>query len=239
MANDVRTHRRPDGRCVVWPSGQRWTSDQARWAVEYGTKHRVTVITHLAADATDARRVLLDAGFVPARREAIVEIPLEGALDATGEARLPDGIRIRSAVDVDPDRLRLLDDELRDDIPGTFGWRSSPEEFASDTFEDPDFDPETYLVAVDTATGEYLGLVRVWMNPGGPRVGMIGVRRPYRRRGIARALLRKTLLAARAAGHVVATTEIDETNVASWALFERLELRRIGTTVEFSSTRDR
>ncbi len=103
------------------------------------------------------------------------------------------------------EHLRLLDDALRGDIPGTGGWRSTPEEFAEETLDARAFNPPTYLVAVTQDTGECIGLVRIWMNRSGPRIGMFGVLRAYRRRGIALALLARCLVAARDIGHRRAT----------------------------------
>ena len=49
-------------------------------------------------------------------------------------------------------------------------------------------DPATYLVALDEAS-EGIGIVRIWMRRDGPRLGLIGVRSDWRRRGVARAML--------------------------------------------------
>jgi RimJ/RimL family protein N-acetyltransferase len=233
----MRTHRRPDGRFVVWPNGA-WTPDQAQWAVDFARTHGVTVITHLATDRTDAQRILADAGFTATRREVTVEVNLDEALDAIGDARLPAGVAVISAADADRDRLRLLDDTLRDDVPGTDGWRSTPQEFADDNFGDSEFDPRTYLVAVDERTGEYIGLVRVWMDPRRPRIGMFGVVRGHRRRGLMLALLAACLAAARESGHGAATSNHDETNEASRGVFHRLRAREVGSTVELKATGD-
>ncbi len=184
--------------------------------------------------AQDEVGALLEAGFVASRRESVVEFALDDALEALGDVRMPAGVVIRSAADVDVDRLRLLDNELRDDVPGTSGWRSSPEEFHANTFDDPAFDSNTYLIAVDAASGDYVGLVRVWMNRPIPRAGMVGVVRPYRNRGIASALLAQALRAARSTGASTATAEFDVTNGASRALLQRLGAREIGATIEFS-----
>lgn len=229
----ITSYLRPDGRCLVKPDGH-WTADQARAAIEHARSHSLTVITVVDAATKADRQVLLDAGFGAARRQAVVEFDLDNALVALRHARMPAGDVIRSATEVAVDRLRLLDDELRDDVPGTSGWRSSADEFLADTFDIPSFNPKTYLVAVEGTSGEYLGLVRVWMNPRGPRVGMIGVRRAYRRRGIAFALLAQALQAARATGATAATTEFDVTNRASQAVFDRLGAHEIGATIEFS-----
>lgn len=229
---ELRTHCRPDGRVVAWPNGQ-WTPDQALKAAEHSRANGVTVIAHLGLDRTDESHVLTDAGFTVARRSVTAEIDLDTALAAIGDARLPHGVAVISTADADMERLRFLDDALRDDIPGTSGWRSTPEEFA-DSFTDPEFDPRTYLVAVDLRRGEYVGLVRVWMNRPRPRIGMFGVLRTYRRRGITLALLARCFRAARDDGHHTATSEFDETNDASRGVFERLGARKTGTTTEFA-----
>jgi GNAT superfamily N-acetyltransferase len=215
----------------VFPTAP-WTPDQAGWAVEFARSHGVTVITHLAEGRTDEHRILADAGFIPARREVKVAVDVDQALAAIGDAQLPPGVAGISVADADMNRLRLLDDVLRDDVPGTGGWRSTPTEFADD-FSGPGFDPATYLVAVEESTGEYIGLVRIWMNRSGPRIGMFGARREYRRRGITVGLLARCLSAARDSGHRMATSEYDETNEASAAVFERLSARQTGWVIEF------
>ena len=51
----------------------------------------------------------------------------------------------------------------------------------------PGVDPRA--VALDEGSGEYVGIARVWMRPDLPRLGLIGLARTHRRRGIATALL--------------------------------------------------
>ena len=70
------------------------------------------------------------------------------------------------------------------------------------------------------------------MNPRGPRLGLVAVRREHRRRGIASALIAGALEAVRASGASEVTTEYDLENVASRTLFERLGARRLGTRIE-------
>ena len=95
---------------------------------------------------------------------------------------------IISANDGFEDQLRLLDDALRQDLPGTEGWQWDPVDFNEETFGS-DFDPATYLVAVDVAERRVHRPGRVWNNPGRPRLGLIAVLPPYRRRGLATVLL--------------------------------------------------
>jgi ribosomal protein S18 acetylase RimI-like enzyme len=231
MSRQVTELVRPDGRSLVRCAGG-WTPDAAAEAAALADRRGALAVAHVDEREAHQLDVLARAGFVVARRDAHVVIEIERALSAFREASLPDGVSITSAADVDETELRLLDDELREDVPGTSGWRSSPEEFREHTFADPAFDPRTYLVAVDSRTDELLGLVRIWMNPAGPRLGMIAVNVGHRRRGIASALLVQVLQTVRATGATEVTTEHDLTNVGSRALFERTGGRTIRTVLE-------
>ena len=165
-------------------------------------------------------------GFVVSRREDEYLVP-------TGHYAVapPPGFAFRRADEVDEERLRRLDDALRQDVPGTDGWRWDAAGFRAETFESPAFDPATYLVAVD-ARDDYVGLARVWVNRPTPRLGMIGVLAPYRRRGLAKALLEAVFSELHRRGAVEVSTEVDETNVASQALLAGFGARRIAGHVE-------
>jgi predicted acetyltransferase len=231
MSTRISDVLRPDGRLLV-RSADEWTAQAATAAAELATRRRVPALAHIDARATVQLSALTAAGFVESRREAVVAISVEAALEALADAPLPGGFRFRSAAEVDEDRLRLLDDELRQDVPGTSGWRSTTEEFRDHTFADPDFDPRTYLVAIDDVSGDYVGLVRIWMGPRGSRLGMVGVRREQRRRGIAFALISEALRAVRSTGVAEVTMTYDLQNDASEAIAERLGGRLLHTVVE-------
>jgi RimJ/RimL family protein N-acetyltransferase len=231
MSTRISDLLRPDQRLLVRPSDT-WTAEAAADAVELANDRRVPAVTHVDEEATADREALTAAGFAESRRDANVVIPVEPALDALHAAELPDGLQVRSAADVEEDRLRLLDNELRQDVPGSSGWQSTPEEFREQSFDDPEFDPRTYLVAVDEESGEYVGLVRIWMKPDRPRLGFVGVRRDRRRQGIASALLAHALRAVHSTGAAEVTMEHDLRNDASRTLAERLGARRLGTTIE-------
>ncbi|HSI98369.1 MAG TPA: GNAT family N-acetyltransferase [Gaiellaceae bacterium] len=231
MTSHVSSVVRPDGRCLVRPRGT-WTARAAADAVELANHLDLPAIAHADAHATAEHAALVEAGFSAWRSEAVVAISVDSALEALRGVEVPTGVVFRSAADVNEDRLRLLDDELRQDVPGTSGWRSTPDEFRAHTFEDPAFDPRTYLVAVGSASDEYLGLVRIWMNPQGPRLGMVGVRREHRRRGLASALIAHAFAAVRSAGAAQVSTKFDIANRGSRAIAERLEARRLGTVIE-------
>jgi GNAT superfamily N-acetyltransferase len=161
-------------------------------------------------------------GFTPGRRESSYLIPTDPVATGLDATPAPEGIVIISAADADEDQLRELDDALRQDVPGTAGWKWDPGDFREETFDSDQFDPATYLVAVDTDSCHYVGLVRVWNNPGRPRLGLIGVLRPYRRRGLARALLARAFRVLHDRGKTVVTAEADDANLAGTSLLLRL-----------------
>jgi ribosomal protein S18 acetylase RimI-like enzyme len=130
------------------------------------------------------------------------------------------------------DRLRELDDQLKQDVPGADGWRWDRQGFRAETYDAPDFDPATYLVAVEQATGRYAGLARVWNRPSGPRLGLVGVARPYRRRGLARSLLAQAFAVLHRRGEPEVVAEVDVTNTASNSLLTSLGARRTGGSLE-------
>jgi ribosomal protein S18 acetylase RimI-like enzyme len=117
-------------------------------------------------------------------------------------------------------------------VPGTSGWLWDPGDFREETFDSPSFDPATYLVAVEPADGEYVGLVRVWNDPGRPRLGLIAITQPYRRQGLARALLGRAFRVLHDRGQDEVTAEVDDSNPAATSLLRSLGARRTGGSVE-------
>lgn len=176
--------------------------------------------------ATDVRKLLAEREFAVRRREHHYRVPTRPV-----EVALT-GFAFVSAAGSDVDRLRELDDALRQDVPGASGWRNDPAGFVEQTFGDPEFDPATYLVAAEESTGTYAGLVRVWVRPRVSRLGLIGVLPAYRRRGLASALLARAFGVLRARGQTEVDCEVDETNVGSNTLLTRLGAHRIGGALE-------
>lgn len=188
---------------------------------------------YVESDENDADRLreLSGLGFTVNRREHRYALPTDPARSGLAGQDAPDGFGIVSAADADADRVRELDDTLRQDVPGAEGWRNDPEEFRRQTFEHPEFDPATYLIAV-ADDGAYAGLVRVWIRIVGPRLGLIAVLPAYRRRGLARALLAQAFGVVHERGQLEAACEVDVTNVASNTLMAGLGARRTGGNVE-------
>jgi GNAT superfamily N-acetyltransferase len=244
---------RPDRRWAVWFEACRDDYYEPLLAMAVGDlRHDL----YASADETDddALAVYGRLGFEVTRREGNIVIPVgarpagraalaagRGAALAAGGAALaagrtapalPDGIRVISAADADEDRLRVLDGALREDVPGGDGWRWDPADFRAETYESDEFDPATYLVAVDQADGEYAGLVRIWMRPTVPKLGLIALLPPYRGRGLAKALVGAALDGVSERGVTEVVADVDDTNAACTGLLASFGGRRDGGTVE-------
>jgi ribosomal protein S18 acetylase RimI-like enzyme len=176
-------------------------------------------------------------GFTRSRREGMYVIPTDPELNGLHLTDEPDGVVIISANDAFEDQLRLLDDSLRQDVPGNAGWKWDPADFNEETFG-ADFDPATYLVAVDEPSGEYIGLVRVWKSPGLPRLGLIAVAAPYRRTGLASVLLARAFRSLHERGKKEVSAEVDDANAATKALMSKLGARRVRGFAELVRPRE-
>ncbi|TDU90211.1 acetyltransferase (GNAT) family protein [Kribbella voronezhensis] len=186
----------------------------------------LTTVDEADRPTVDALRAL---GFTPVRREVRLEIPVTRA-----SFDVPAGYRLISAADTGVQDLMALDDALRTDVPGAEGWESDEASFREQTYDSPYFDPATYLVAVDPEN-TYAGLVRIWNGPRPlPRLGLIGVLRNHRRRGLARALVSAALTVLADRGASLVTAEADETNTASLTLLASFGAVQVGADLELA-----
>lgn len=186
----------------------------------------LTTVAEADQAAVDA---LVALGFLPVRREVHLEIPV-----TRSSVDLPAGYRLISAADTGVRELMALDDALRNDVPGAEGWESGEASFREQTYDSPYFDPEAYLVAVDP-DDSYAGLVRIWNGPRPlPRLGLIGVLRTHRRRGLARALISAAFNVLAGRGTPLVTAEADETNTASLTLLTTFGATQVGAELELA-----
>lgn len=169
-------------------------------------------------------------GFEERRHEDEYEVPLVG--HSGHRATAPAGYALVPAQDVDVDVLRLLDDELRQDVPGTRGWVNDPDEFQAQTLRSPLFHSATSLVAVEEATEAHVGLVRVSVAPRWAKLGLVGVRPEHRRRGLAGALVAAAFRPLRDGGVQLVLAEADAGNEPARALLAGFGARRTGGTFE-------
>lgn len=202
--------RRPDDRTFVDLRGRPALYERLLEAVS--GVHPDRLYSRVDESATATLRVLTRAGFVTEVVNESFRLSFASALSVLSRAWIPTGISLIPADEADESRLFSLDNTLRQDVPGVDGWRGDRQLFREELTEAPPFEPAAYPVAVDDANGEYAGLARMWRNPSGPRLGLIGVLRQYRNTPIAAALLYHALRAAAAWGYPSLTTDTSPTN---------------------------
>lgn len=240
----VSTWLRPDDRMFlnfVGPDVGSYAVLAETAATELGRP----VHTFVDADDLGVVEAMQSSGFETEITEERFRIRFDRALTWLVRAWVPTGFSTHRANEVDEDRLFTLDNTIRQDVPGTDGWRGDRQWFHEELIEAPPFDGSAYLVAVDDRNGEYVGLVRVWRNANGPRLGLIGVVRQYRNSPVAPALLKQALTAAAEWGHDTFTTETSPSNRVTYPRMKRIGAESLGQLLQMvrrtrgSSARDR
>lgn len=149
----------------------------------------------------------------------------------------PEGISVRA---LDPGELldvhRAWEDAQRDE----WGFSSlTQDEFRHYFFEQEEhFDPRLWFLAIDDASGTIAGYtICRWERPGEPDTGHIryvGVRREYRRRGVARSLLLHTFREFFTRGKRRVGLAVDSTSLTGAdRLYERVGMRATHQSMTF------
>jgi len=174
-----------------------WAEERARQSVEAAPPNaRVALVTHCLSSQNDTVELLQRSGFNFQRHS------LRMVLEISGRPELPvwpEGITVRSMQAGREERAVV--EAVRDAFRDHWGFVESPfeDEFArwSHLMEDnPDFDPELWFLALD---GERIaGFSLCWPKSRDEIemgwVGTLGVRRPWRRQGLALALLQHSFV---------------------------------------------
>jgi GNAT superfamily N-acetyltransferase len=172
--------------------------------------------TQAREDYSGALRFLQRRGYLEEMREweSRLDVPaFDPAPFAGAEERVrAEGIEIRTLKDLesDPDRdrkLYALNWVLEQDVPHTDPLtQPSWEHFQETQLGSPNFLAEGYFVAVDGQ--EYVGVSQLWNSQGSSDLytGLTGVRREYRRKGIALALKLRAIDYAKREGRPVIKT---------------------------------
>jgi len=165
---------------------------------------------------------LRDRGFVPVRHSFRMAIELDAD---PAPPVCPDGVRLRTYRDGD---ARVFHETGNEAFADT--WEPivpSFEEWAHWTLETPSFDPELWFLAEDGAQAAGFAICRV--HPADADLGWIqilGVRPPWRGRGLGRALLLSAFGAFRARGLRRAALGVDAENpTGATRLYESVGMR--------------
>jgi ribosomal protein S18 acetylase RimI-like enzyme len=217
---------RPDGRVFV--SVDSWRDDVFE-ALAHAMADDLRRPLYTVMDEDDREHLgrWSVVGYVDNRREIDYAISTDAPANSLKVAPLPRDSHVIRADAADENRLRELDQQLRQAMPGFEGWVNTPEEFHRFAFDHRIFDPALYLVAIHTT--EYAGLIRIGR---GPRLVLVGVLPEHRRRGLARALLAMAFTTLHERGVTEVSAGADVSNREAIALLTSLGGRRTGGSVE-------
>jgi mycothiol synthase len=163
---------------VAW--GERWTRDRMPQAPGNA---RVVVQHYINSANEGARRLLEGSGYTPVRGIYVMETKLD---EAPPLPHWPTGISVRTFVPGKDERTvyEAVEDAFRD----LWGRPRNPfERFVRETQKES-FDPSLWFLA--TTGDEIAGLTLCKTLAGEGWVDVVGVRRPWRNRGLGLALLR-------------------------------------------------
>jgi len=167
---------------VRW--GEAWTYGRMRRAP---ADAQVALQHYINANNASGRALMKELGYTAARGIYVMQVTLEAAPPVP---QPPPGIRVRNFVPGSDERatFEAVEDAFKDlwsRPPGNF------ERFLQMT-ESARQDPGLWFLAQDEQTGEIAGVCLARITPGASWVGPVGVRRPWRNRGLGLALLRAT-----------------------------------------------
>jgi GNAT superfamily N-acetyltransferase len=185
-------------------------------------------------DKTHSLSFIKERGWQEESRTWISRLDLN-TFDSTSYAGLEAKMRAQrieiktfNELECDPDRNRKLYDlrwAIQQDVPASGGMAPTPidyEFFVQNYLSGPTFMPEGYFVAIQG--NEYVGLSNFWGTDGRQtiRTGLTGVRRSYRRKGIALALKLRGIAYAKKQGYAMIETNNASSNRPMLAINERL-----------------
>ena len=200
-----------------WHTFLDWAEDTAREA----SASRVRVLSYAGnalAKAAAAR------GYFLWRSYYRMEIEFDSTPPGPPPTRA--GIEVRRYRDADVDRLLDAMNEVFRNDP--FFARLTPGQFRQRHLHDPGMDPELWVLAWHEAelVAFSLGFAEWHGNPDIGEVRSVGVRAPWRRRGIGEAVVRSTFRALHARGLRRATLGVDASNeTGAVRLYKRVGMR--------------
>ena len=186
-------------------------------------------LTSEVADEQVGGRALLEtAGYRPIRWFFEMARPVA---DPIPDVRAPAGIEIRP---VEPRDHRAIFDAEREAFRDHWGYREWTDDDFARTHADPDTDTGLWRVAwagdevagvietvIRPAESAHLGMTRAWLD-------RISTRRPWRGRGVAKALIASTLHGLRDRGVAIAALGVDADNPSgAVGLYESLGFRKV------------
>lgn len=215
----------------VWPEGESVDVDLAApgiWdeALDHAENRARALgarrVRTSVSEGHDLAERISERGYRPIRSSWTMEI--EFGVEAPAEPVVPDGIELRSYRH--PDDERAVYEALQEAFAENWDFRpESIEQWREFTVKWRNFDPDVWLVALegDEVVGASLNYPERADDPGHGWIGTIGVRRPWRRRGVGEALIRRTFALLHARGLRKVRLSVDSQNpTGATRLYERV-----------------
>lgn len=186
--------------------------------VEIAATHPAELPKYLESECADTeigREVLIKSEGYEAVRHSFIMVRPD--LENIPDLALPEGVEIRPVL---PEHYQKVNDASKEAFQDDWGYCPDFEDTVEQWLEDPNFDPSLWRVAwegdevvgmvlnyIDARANEEYGYKRGWTEN-------ICVRRPWRRKGIARALIAASLRAIKERGMLQAALGVDTENVS-------------------------
>lgn len=189
--------------------------DKHRWFESFATDTEIPTI-----------KLLEGEGYKTVRHFFIMVRP---TLDDIPDFPLPSGLEVRP---VEPDHYQAINDASREAFRDHWGFSEEMEPTVAEWLDDPNFDPSLWRVAWDG--DQVAGLVLSYISPEENQsynrkrgyTENICVRRPWRKRGLAKALIAMSLAAVKERGMQEAALGVDTQNLSgALRLYESLGFR--------------
>jgi GNAT superfamily N-acetyltransferase len=219
-----------DGTRLYWPQGRvlpAWRRRGLGRAMLHYNESRLRAVA--ATHPDDGPRVfisyaldtaigtnaqLISAGYAPARHFFHMVRDLS---DDISLFPLPPGLEVRPA---QPEHFRQIWEAEQEALQDHWGYTPATEDDFRTVLNDPNFDPSLWRIAWDG--DQVAGQVRSFIDAGDNEkrqllrgyTEYISVRRPWRKRGLARALISLSLQAVKARGMTEAALRVDSENLS-------------------------
>ncbi len=217
--------RRGIGRTIL-----RWTEERQRQVASAQPESGPHLFQLSTQDTEQGMaELLLSEGYTIVRRWYRMTRPLAGEIP---DAALPDGLEVRP---VTPDQYRQIWDADLDAFRDAWGFAEPPAEAYTEWLEDPVImTPALWQIAWDgdQVAGQVRNFINHQENAEQGRLRgyteFITVRKPWRRRGLAHALIMRSLRVLKDQGMTEAALNVDTENVSgALRLYERCGFRPV------------
>lgn len=155
-----------------------------------------------------------------------------------------DGIRVLSSAELGDDptvrrRMHAIQEAVNADVPSSHPVTAVAYDEWAKRFESPNYFADGQIYALDTATGDLVGVSGLWRQQAHPDLqqGITGVARSHRRRGIALAMKLRGIQAARAIGAPGIRTDNATTNEGMLSINRALGFAPMPAWIEFGLDR--